>query len=289
MIEAPARSYRPAPWQAQRFQLWSLLTMLQLYATDFLMVLETMARAKGLFHPANDEETKKLGRLQLGLAMTMLRANAANLPLSQTFLAGVDRLKKKADDQHEIYNVDDLSLLLTELEMNLRNELKSHLFLSLRNEFQTVYEKPLDWYGEHTGAAFQKAVGHMRDCGQCFALEQWTASVFHAMCVLEYGLANLYRRVGAKPKSLDWHHVINAIQGQIAALRNVGKALSPLRKRRLDAYDEAAVQFRHFKNAWRNHVNHGRERYNEAEAKEICDAVRSFMKHLASWKQKKRH
>ncbi len=65
--------------------------MLQLYATDFLMVLETMARAKGFFHPANDEETRKLGRLQLGLAMTLLRTHAANLPLSHTFLAEVDR------------------------------------------------------------------------------------------------------------------------------------------------------------------------------------------------------
>jgi len=285
MIEAPARSDHLAPWQAQRFQLWSLLTMLQLYATDFLMVLETMARAKGFFHPANDEETRKLGRLQLGLAMTLLRTHAANLPLSHTFLAEVDRLRKKADDQHEIYNVDDLSLLLNELEMNLRNELKSHLFLSLRNEFRVIYDNPEGWYGEEVASVFPGAVDYMRDCGQCLALERWTASVFHAMAVLHFGLQDLAERLKVKFSQpfelMNWHNVLTEIEARIAVLQQKPKSLK--KDAELERYSKAVIHFRYFKDAWRNHVSHARKRYDEQEAMRVAEHVRDFMREIASW------
>jgi hypothetical protein len=109
------------------------------------------------------------------------------------------------------------------------------------------------------------------------------------MAVLEYGLQYLLKRVGGTTTRPDWHNILTDIQTKIRDLRNpVGRKLADATKRRLDLYDEAAVQFRHFKDAWRNHVSHGRARYDEDQATEICDAVRSFMKHLASWKRKKK-
>ena len=262
--------------------------MLKLYAHDFLVMLNMIERAKVFLSPAYRRDDD-LGRQQLRLALVHMKSHSSELPLSDSFLAQVDRLRHKADDPAKIWDEDSLSLLLTELEANLGSEMKSHVFLSVRPALRNIYDEPATWFGVTTADAFKQAGGHIRDCGHCFALEQWTASVFHSMSVLEYGLQYLYDRVGAKTKRPDWQNVLNDIQAKIKEKRNpaVGK-VSQATKRRLDLYDEAVVQFRHFKDAWRNHVSHGRARYDEGQATEICDAVRSFMKHLASWKRKKK-
>ena len=41
------------------------------------------------------------------------------------------------------------------------------------------------------------------------------------------------------------------------------------------------LQFRHFKNAWRNNAAHSREHYDEREAQRVYDAVKDFMQTVA--------
>ena len=51
---------------------------------------------------------------------------------------------------------------------------------------------------------------------------------------------------------------------------------------KLKFYSSAAIQFRYFKDAWRNHVSHGRDTYDEREAYSIWNHVKEFMQTLAN-------
>jgi len=52
-------------------------------------------------------------------------------------------------------------------------------------------------------------------------------------------------------------------------------------KEKQKLYSEIACEFMFFKDAWRNHVMHGRSEYDEERAQNIYNHVGAFMKHLA--------
>ena len=49
----------------------------------------------------------------------------------------------------------------------------------------------------------------------------------------------------------------------------------------LSFYSRVALQFRYFKDAWRNHVDHNREVYDADQAHSILIHARDFIKELA--------
>ena len=83
------------------------------------------------------------------------------------------------------------------------------------------------------------------------------------------------------PFAVDsWHKVIKGIEDGITDLRNK-QGLTEQDRKEITHYSDAASQFRHFKDAWRNHVAHGREHYDDRDADKVLTHVIEFMKHLA--------
>jgi hypothetical protein len=74
--------------------------------------------------------------------------------------------------------------------------------------------------------------------------------------------------------------VIKGIEDGITDLRNK-RGLTDQDRKEITYYSDAASQFRHFKDAWRNHVSHGREHYDQRDAEKVLTNVREFMQHLA--------
>ena len=123
---------------------------------------------------------------------------------------------------------------------------------------------------------------------ECFALGQDVACVFHMMLVLERGLVALANQLKVKRGVKEWGRLIADIQDAIAALaaarasRPKGskppstKAARAFAKR-IKFYSEAAKEFSYFKDAWRNHVAHGRAKYDRNDARKVMTHVREFM------------
>lgn len=78
----------------------------------------------------------------------------------------------------------------------------------------------------------------------------------------------------------NWKNIIDQIQKEIRKLEQLPK--SPVKSETLQFYSEAASNFSHFKNAWRNHVSHSRATYDERQALTVWSHVRSFMENLAT-------
>jgi hypothetical protein len=120
------------------------------------------------------------------------------------------------------------------------------------------------------------------------ALDEWTASVGHLMRALEPPLQFFAQRVNVvfpkSPNDLEnWKNIIDQIETRITEeeKRIEGTPKSHQRNQELQLLGDVALDFRHFKNAWRNNVSHGREWYDPSEAQRVYDAVKHFMQRMA--------
>jgi hypothetical protein len=126
---------------------------------------------------------------------------------------------------------------------------------------------------------FPSIKADVEEACRCYALRRYTASVFHSMGILQVGLYSLAQETGAsfpfKIQLAEWETVIAQIESKIKKMRELPK--SDKKDEDLTFYSNLAVQFRYFKEAWRNHVAHLREEYDKDQAHSIILHVRDFM------------
>jgi hypothetical protein len=121
-------------------------------------------------------------------------------------------------------------------------------------------------------------VRDMTIAGNCHACGFNDACVFHLMRVLEKGLAALAAVFSESFTYENWHNIIERIESKI---RKIDPNFGPDWKVKQQFYSEAACEFMFFKDAWRNHVMHGREEYDDERTENIYSHIGAFMKHLA--------
>jgi hypothetical protein len=119
------------------------------------------------------------------------------------------------------------------------------------------------------------AFANLTDAKVCYGMELCTACVFHCMRAAEKLLTTLAVSLGCNPTRENWQNIIESIESDIKDLDKLPKG--PDRERRQEFYSQTAMQFRYIKNAWRNHVMHGRVVYDPQRAKDIwhhvCDML----------------
>jgi len=170
----------------------------------------------------------------------------------------------------------------------IRRELDTKLFLAIPNRtLGDLFENPRPFDKEGISSVserFPDANYDMQEAANCLALSRSTACVCHLMRVLEVGLAALAADpvIGVPwPDQNNWQDVINAIEGRIKEIEKGSRQLPADWRERRQFYADAATQFTHFKDAWRNHAMHFRAIYDEGKADVIFRSVREFMQVLA--------
>ena len=209
-----------------------------------------------------------------------------DVPLSLSMRSQMRRLSEKVlETEPHRYTMHHLGVLNADAENLMRNltmELHEYLFLAVSSQWRELYEDPQSWFGLTAVQKFQGVERDVRDACQCFALGQWTATVFHCMGILEVGLRSLAADLALPNVEYeDWKNILDQIEKKIKAMEQERKTAE--RIERVRYYSEAASQFRLFKDAFRNHVSHHRSHasYDEQDAKKILDGVRDFMLALA--------
>lgn len=172
------------------------------------------------------------------------------------------------------------------LENSIATELTSSYFLRIPEGRRFFFDQRKPLFGQEVADIFQSASYDISAAGRCFALDEWTACVFHLMRVLEIGLRDMAKNVGLDESAMElenWKVVIDQIEKKIKELESTPK--STIKSEKLRFYSEAASGFRYFKDAWRNHVSHARTHYDEREALVIYNNVLAFMQTLAKQRQ----
>lgn len=250
----------------------SLLDMLELHATLFLSAFaEVHAMEAKWSHGTNQDGVvpclamvgASLSTLQVHLQMHGLLGSAARCA----------RIMKKATAPMKYRDaVSELKVLRETME----DELLARKFLVLSSQEGALYEKPeVGWeFLEPFPSSKEDAIEGSR----CFALARYTACVMHLARVVEVGLHALTEELPGIKLRHDWGGQLQEIEKELEKRYKSAGARTPDEL----FYSEAASQIGHMKNAWRNPSMHIDRRYNEELARDIMNAVKAFMRHLAT-------
>jgi hypothetical protein len=178
---------------------------------------------------------------------------------------------------------DELARDYKRVREGLFAEIKRHKFLYLPAPGETHFNQER-LFGDAVYDKFPSARNDVREAGNAFAFEMYTACVFHAMAVLQVGLYAMANDLGVSFKHsielAEWQGVIKGIEDKIEPLRHMPK--TDQRDDLLSFFSGCASQFRYFKDAWRNHVAHMREVYDRGQAESILLHVKDFMQQVST-------
>jgi hypothetical protein len=134
-------------------------------------------------------------------------------------------------------------------------------------------------FGGLVAAKFPNAVFDIQEAGKCVALCRYTASVFHLMRVMEYGVQRLGKllNVPIQVEEKDWGTIGSHINGAIKRLPNS----TPPERAVYKSYATVAAYLDNVRVAWRNPTMHPKDDYGEEEALRVFSFVKQFMEYLA--------
>jgi hypothetical protein len=144
-------------------------------------------------------------------------------------------------------------------------------------------------FGNKVSKGFPSARYDIREAGNCFAVDCNTASIFHLTRVAEHGLRALARdrrvKIPKGPVELaTWEQIIKQLEDAELAIQGYPKTLA--REAQFEFYHGAMMEFRSFKNIWRNRYFHTRAGFKEdderREADRVMQRVGDFMRILAT-------
>jgi hypothetical protein len=174
------------------------------------------------------------------------------------------------------------------LRWKIAQEMNGKFFLYLTEEEAALFQstQPL---GKEVASAFQATVNvEMCEASKCLALGRYTACVFHLMRAMEVAVQVFGKKLGVNlvklvPKAkrvseLSWDQILNELNPRLSALPQN----TVPRKRRHEKFSAAQSYLKGVKDGWRNPTMHPRpEGYNELQARDIMNHVRSFLTEFA--------
>jgi len=282
-------AYRPEGVSLEIPTLWSLWDMLRFYAATFMSVTSNLERVRATltvidtFLAGKVKDSQIAGEWsQLTHTLDGLRAEIEKMPLPVSLKGQIERAQERAKVQ-SIENVRVMKTIIEELQNNLCQEMADQLFFQVPANLKWFYLTPERWLGDECESKFPDIIKDAHDGLRCYVVDQWTASVFHCMRVLEHGLRWLCREVNIDNPDMDlenWKNIIDQIEKKIRQMESLPKGRE--KTENLQFYSEAAAQFRYFKDAWRNHVAHARINYDAKDAYRVLTHVADFMRQLST-------
>lgn len=144
---------------------------------------------------------------------------------------------------------------------------------SSRSSFLDDIELP---FGKDVADKIPNAGSDISEASKCLGLSRNTACVFHLMRALEETVHAMGKSLSVTVlkkdnTGLEWGKILANMKVPVEALGAASK----------DQWSEALTLLYHVKNCWRNATMHPKQSYTDEEAREVYDAVNSFMRRVA--------
>jgi hypothetical protein len=209
--------------------------------------------------------------------------------------AKISLTARHLEEHPETIDCSSLAADLRNAYDSIMTDVFHHRFVHISREMKP-YVNNEALFGQTVNDAFPKAVPDIREAGNCLAVDNSTAAVFHLMRAVEHGLLGLCahlgivripkrRKAGAKKKWIPvdfgtWDDRLKVAQQKID--NKVDKLKPGKKKQELQQFYYPLLQdLKGFKDAWRNHVMHSRDSYSAKDAEAIMDHVKNFMIRLS--------
>ncbi len=169
---------------------------------------------------------------------------------------------------------------LREIQNRVRDEFVMRHVLIIPPNMVAYYAPNKPLFGGEVDRKFTSATLEIKEAAKCLALSRHTACVFHSMRIMEIGIRGIARCLGipdpVKPAERNWGKVLASIEKAIEAKRPT------LSSEDREYFDRAYVALDKIRSLWRNPTMHVEKTYLQQDASDIFDAVRIFMRTLAS-------
>jgi hypothetical protein len=290
------------PWELAPYKLWTLLEMLEFLASEWSQLVRSLEELTNLLNleiiSAMVEGnrayfTKPLRQVVdsctlLGLSYSASYAEELiNLiDSSPTFPQERDEFfaeaTKSSKAQKQCLAPDELVRQVSILKKRIDDELKNRKFLAI-SPGKAAFYRSYELFGATVFQAFPSATKDIEEAGTCYACGRSTAAVFHLMRVMEVGL----RALGASLNNPDldprknpsWERLLKPCDDELR--KPIAERCPEWRTDDL-FFSNATANLRAVKDAWRNPTLHVEVDYDDERAFEILNAVKAFMRHLAS-------
>jgi hypothetical protein len=274
---SPAEPTILPPWIVNPYDLVSWWDMEKFAAEKFFRVSNNLGSlAQNYANVSMGMQVPEENRLSLSVQLVELTDLCASIGLKVSALQVMDAANRLVNSNQ--WTAHSLAQMIIGLGVAISSEMSTHLFLRVYVDRTEFYEQT-ELFGAAVNANFASSKEDIKEAGCCYTTDRNTACVMHLMRVLEVGLSTLAKTLGVNFDRRNWENVINDIEVEIKKIN--GPARGPDWKEKQQFYSGAAKDFRYFKDAWRNHAMHFRERYDALEAKLILEHVKAFMMQLA--------
>jgi hypothetical protein len=232
------------------------------------------------------EFEKQLGESAFGIANDAIELLEALGDVSPTVIGYIVDLGEVWGSVGAYPLSTTLSEILSIKEM-VRTELESRKFLFIPSPDDKRIRQT-EPFGKEVYLSFPTARIELTNAFTAFAVELYTACIFHLMRATEISMRALCndRRIAAIKGSpvhmMEWHEIISALEAENLKIANWPKTLGEIRVQAQEFYNGATSQFRGIKDEWRNHVSHTRSDYSRGRAEEAIQHVKILMQTLAT-------
>lgn len=260
--------------------LWDIVNQFQ--PSEFCRRIANLAKMEAQFQLQKSFTPEEWGMRRLDFAGQI--QHAANDCHAVGFVRTWQEIERIYSSLAVNDNVQAYAMAARQLIYCLVAALAERRFLYVEEEY-TQYVDQHALFGESVAAAFPSAASDIKQAGNCLAAECPTAAVFHLMRAAEYALRALAadRQISLpKNRILDlatWEDMLRQLE--IAEQAIQGYPQTHARERQYEFYHGAMMEFKRFKNVFRNSVMHTREEYDRDEARSAVAHVRAFMNILA--------
>ena len=253
--------------------------MLKNYAYDFAFLSSQLEYLESrLFHSQETTISSSDELVNTGKRLLSVAKEKCGLLHSQALMAEIDRIEReftlgKVVTERYRHNIEHLN-------NHIRDALETESFLHVSSDTSKLYDQK-ELFGPDVSSKFAKSLEDVACAGSCLALGQPTACVFHLMRVMEDGVQALGKKlkIQLNVKAETWYQILEHVDKAIDSMPNK----TPAQRKRKENHANVSVLLSHVRIAWRNDVMHPKKTYAPEEAKEVFDAVKSFMRHLAKF------
>jgi hypothetical protein len=257
-------------------QIVSLLDVVELAFPDLVRTLRELGEVDCRLRQNPGQRLSVKDQARLLTYLETIKGFADCLDLDATFEAARSFLERLNVAWKKFPSQEEAAGLIEGVRNSLQAQLASRKFGFIPRD-KLKYWMAERLFGDQVYCKFERARTDLQESGNCFAMGQYTASVFHLMRVMEVGLLRLAKRFKVKDTARKtWGEIIGEIQNEINQRKRIPRSKATAVK-----YDPIIAYFRSAKDGWRNRVCHSTVSYTEPQAASIFSATEGFMRALA--------
>ncbi|NBB25945.1 hypothetical protein GVM20_12485 [Porphyrobacter sp. SLTP] len=259
--------------------------MIELNAPSFLGAATSLARIHQIFSGLSAANDEKLIPESISLILPAVRLFEGETQAIGARLASVSahRFMASLEQSPCDVTVGKATIALHDIESRFADYLSEIKLFTLSSQ-ESPFMSPADDLLQNSGFSilFPSASFEVEEAAKCIAFGRYTASVFHAMRMLEIGIRALSKRLGipdpTKPSEKNWGKILTAIKAQIDQLWPTNSRLPGSEG---VAFEGLYAHLDAVRNPWRNSTMHVETIYAPHEALHIIRCAAFFMTALS--------